>query len=246
MNPADLSARMEIALVARAKGGPTADPPVGQRAKPRASMLAYGCARKIGYWLTGAPETPMDAVSASAMQQGSDLEAGVLEDFCAAMGMPGADIHIFGMVKGDHQVRINAEWFTGSADLVVTLVNGERWIVDSKTANTDSFDIKKREGMSPEHRTQLSLYAHGLDADRIVVVLRNTDPRGKRGKPPQSVYHVQIADPDKGAVEAAKVIAHAAMEAKASGTVDRLPRAFEQTAWQCRWCSFNAHCWSKP
>lgn len=245
IDAAKLTEAMHLALLARSQSGPTANKPVAERKVPRASGLALGCPRQVFYYLVGAPAEPREPHSAAATQMGQDLEGGVLYDFITALALVDGDERP-DLLESDpafvFQQRVETDWFNGSADLVVTRPNGERLVVDSKTANKDSFDIKTKQGMGPEHRTQLSLYAHGVDADTIVVLLRNTDPRPQRGKPPMPVYHVQVAPRDDGAVEAAKVIAHRAMAARDSGREEDAPRAFEASAWQCRYCDFSSHC----
>lgn len=233
IDAARLTAAMHDQLLIRSESGPTANKP-GPQPKPRASGIATGCTRALYYALIAAPREPRLPHSASATQMGSDLEAGILADFLAALD-PFPSL-------AEHQVRVETEWFTGSADLVLTYPDERKVVVDSKTANRDSFEIKKREGMSPEHRTQLSLYAHALGADTIIVVLRNTDPRPMRGKPAMPVYHVQIARRDDAAVAKAKAIALAAMAARDANDEGAAARGFEASAWQCRYCDFSSHC----
>lgn len=234
IDAAKLAAAMEENLIRRADSGPTADPPLEGRTVPRVSTLSMGCARRAAYWLVGTPEPPRTAALSAASQMGTELEAGVLDDFEAALGSR--------VVSKERQVKIRTEWMAGSADEVLVLDTGEKIVADSKCMNRDAFEIRGREGASEHHVSQLSQYAEGVGGTLLAILERNSDARGLRGKPSPGVYRVTILPPSAEAVAKAKAISLRAMQARDAGDPEIAPRAYTADNWICRYCPHTKRC----
>lgn len=238
-----LADRMEAALVARARGGPNADPPVEERTKIRASVLASACPRKCHYWLTGAEEDKIEAATASAFTDGKEYEAGILNDILAALGV--------GEELARTQVPADTYWYTGTADLVIydSLYAGKliasrvspNTLYEFKTANPTSFSMRVKEGRPGDsYENQAQLYMNALEIGRCVFVFRNKAP--KKG---ERIYWTCEVTREGAAIERLRAIAQKAHD---SGSVvgvlpDRADYA-ARTAWQCRYCSFYGTCWN--
>lgn len=226
----DLSAKMEAALVARARGGPNANKPPSERKVPRASNLSQGCERLDFYYLTGADELPMDAMGAASTTNGQALEEDVLLDLEAALGL-----------KFERQVPVETDWFKGTADAW----NAEHKILaDSKTANNASWSIKKREGTPGEsYINQLNLYASVLGATKIIVPIRVVGKSAKDVvKDGPGVYLAFTFEPDPSVVARLRDGALRAMEAGHHTLIPPAP-GYAKGHWLCKgYCSYRHLC----
>lgn len=226
---ADLSSRMEAALVLRGKGGVNSNPPVSARVVPRVTS-ALMCPREAYYYLIGTPELDSDPTSAGAAQAGQALEADVLTDLCAALGVDPLD--------AETQVRVTTDCYTGSADFYVRSMG---LVADAKTTNASAFDIIAKEGKAkPEHVMQLAAYGIPLGATEGIIVYRGTGNTKKvNGGRLYMAFRFPLT-PDM--VKPLEVNARAAIAGRETNTPP--PRAFARTHWKCSaYCAYRAECW---
>jgi len=185
--------------------------------------------------------------SASATTLGQAIEDDVLADLASAT--PG---------EWRYQVKVETEWFRGTADAVLYeprrgdcaehglgTCSHAVLVADSKSANTASWEIKERQGScGDEIEAQLQLYMHALGAKRAIAVFRKTGGNAKdmaKGVylPIEFPYRPEVVKRLHGTAQSAL---RAARE-HGDGEAFVPSRAFAQTAWQCQYCSYKGICW---
>lgn len=213
--------------------------PTGPRQLVRASVASTLCRAKNFFYLTDAPEDPIDDLSACAFEDGRILESSILEDYLRAReAMTGQPVWRKEQVPCQFQ-----DAYAGTADLVL-LDSHDRpvTVVDGKSANPQSFDIALKKGSpSEQYILQVSLYAVALGAEECVIVYRQK--AGTR-KGRTNAYGVFEFAPDRAAVNAA-LAQIATAQVHAEKGYDAPIRNYDQDDWQCQYCNYRTHCWKE-
>lgn len=229
----DLQAAMEQALVARADGGPNADPPLAERRVPRVSAVTSMDPLAIKRYMEGANKAPMDVSYAANVETGKAVETMILGVVESAMRSTDPDFawDLFPQEDGTlgwQPPRMICGPAIGRPD-AMRIIDG--LLCDAKSASATQFAMILKDG-GEQYRVQQTLYVAGAEAKynrpfRSLVAVMNKET--KKGTP--QAFAVFEFGPDPALVE--KVTA-AVEQSKGDAKCPYIG-----TDWHNRYCAYR-------
>jgi len=194
------------------------------------SAIGY-CSRKITYSMLGYEEEPVDTITQRIFENGHSMHARY-EKWFEDMGIQIAPELVLSENSEDPEIARKARELNidGRTDSLIE-VNGERYIVELKSAGQAMFEYHLNKGPKKHHLQQILMYMYLTGVKKGILLYENKNTQEIREFAIE--YDEEIVE---DLIKKASVINSYVLEKKLP------PKEGTASSWQCKYCNYFNLC----